>query len=236
MGTVVDFHSHILPGIDDGSASVAESVALLQQEAQQGVTHVVATPHFYPRYESPQTFLKKRDQAEALLRQEMAKHTDFPQVLVGAEVYFFRGMSESEFLPQLTIREKNCILIEMPQAPWPEAVYRELDAIWVRRGIRPVIAHIDRYITPLRTHGIPRNLEGLPVLVQANASFFLDRSTAAMAIRMLRQDQIQLLGTDCHNLTDRKPNLGPAIRRIEKKLGNEALSRIHGYENAVLGL
>lgn len=236
MGKVVDFHSHILPGIDDGSASVAESVALLQQEAQQGITHVVATPHFYPRYESPETFLEKRDQAEALLRQEMAKYTGLPQVLVGAEVYFFRGMSESEFLPQLTIREKSCILIEMPHGPWSDAVYRELEAIWVRRGIRPVIAHIDRYIAPFRTHGIPRNLEGMPVLVQANASFFLSRSTASMAMRMLRQDQIQLLGTDCHNITDRKPNLGPAIQKIEKKLGLDALSRIRGYESAVLGL
>lgn len=236
MGTVIDFHSHILPGIDDGSASVEESIALLQMEAQQGIRHVVATPHFYPRYESPETFLEKRDQAEALLRREMEKHPDLPQISVGAEVYYFRGMSESEFLPQLTIRDKSCILIEMPHAPWSEAIFRELDAIWIRRGIRPVIAHIDRYIGPFRTYGIPQSLEGLPVLVQANASFFLDRVTAPMAMRMLRRDQIQLLGTDCHNTTDRKPNLGPAIQRIEQKLGSDALFRIQGYENAILGL
>ena len=52
---VVDIHSHVLPGIDDGSKSLTESVALLKMEEEQGVTHVVATPHFYARYDRPET-------------------------------------------------------------------------------------------------------------------------------------------------------------------------------------
>lgn len=46
MANVVDFHTHILPGIDDGSKTSEESVAMLQMEAQQGIEHVVLTPHF----------------------------------------------------------------------------------------------------------------------------------------------------------------------------------------------
>ena len=236
MRMVIDFHSHILPGIDDGSESPEQSLAMLRMEAEQGVTHVVATPHFYAKHNTPQRFLEKRDRAEAMLRQELAKHSDLPQLSIGAEVSFFRGMSDSEMLQQLTIRDTRSILIEMPPPPWQDAVYRELEDIWRKRGIIPIIAHIDRYIGPFRTYGIPQSLEGLPVLVQANASFFLDRVTSPMAMRMLRRDQIQLLGTDCHNTTDRKPNLGPAIQRIEQKLGSDALFRIQGYESAILGL
>lgn len=236
MCTVSDFHSHILPGIDDGSASLEESIAMLQMEAEQGITRVMATPHFYAWHDAPDRFLSRRAQAEARLREEMAKYSGLPEISVGAEVSFFRGMSESEILPQLTIREKRYILIEMPPAPWTDAVYRELEGIWEKRGITPIIAHIDRYIGPFRTHRIPQRLAEMPVLVQANADFFLNRSTAGMALKMLKADQIQLLGSDCHNMSSRKPNLGAAVQRIARKLGQDALSRICGYESQILGV
>lgn len=236
MDAAVDFHSHVLPGIDDGSASVEESMGMLRMEVAQGIRHVVATPHFYPRYDSPERFLEKRARAEVQLLQEMAKIPDMPELSMGAEVYFFRGMSESELLPQLTIGQSRCILIEMPPSPWPEESYRELAGIWENRGITPIIAHIDRYIAPFRTHGIPKRLAELPVLVQANAGFFLDRSTAGMAMRMLKEEQIQLLGSDCHNLTERKPNLGPAVDLIRKRLGEEPIQRICEYACEILNV
>ena len=77
-------------------------------------------------------------------------------------------------------------------------------------------------------------LEELPVLIQANSEFFLRRNTSRMALKMLRQGQIHLLGSDCHNLSSRKPNLGPAIGAIEKKLGSEALSLVVDTQNEIL--
>ena len=143
-------------------------------------------------------------------------------------------MSESEFLSQLTIRGKSCILIEMPHAPWSEESFRELEAIWEKRRIIPIIAHIDRYIAPFRTHRIPEKLARMPVYVQANAEFFLERSTAAMAMRMLKADRIQLLGSDCHNMDSRKPDLAEAVERIQRKLGNDAIEMIRAYESKIM--
>ena len=60
MSQVIDFHSHILPGIDDGSKNVEESLQMLRMMAKQGITHVVATPHFYPQHDTPESFLKRR--------------------------------------------------------------------------------------------------------------------------------------------------------------------------------
>ena len=231
----VDFHSHILPGIDDGSKTVEQSIAMLTMAAEQGIECVVATPHFYPSYDNPEHFLEKRARAEAELREALQQRPDLPEVIVGAEVYFFRGISQSELLPELTIRGKRCILLEMPPAPWSEDIYRELEEIWDKWGITPIIAHIDRYIGPFRTYGIPKRLSRLPVLVQANADFFLEKATAGMAMRMLKQDQIQLLGSDCHNLTSRKPNLGDALERIRQKLGQETVDEIHALASEVLG-
>ena len=234
MRNIVDFHSHILPGIDDGSADVEESLRMLRLSARQGVTHMVATPHFYPRYDSPEAFLRKREEAEAILRSAMAEEPGMPEISVGAEVYFFSGISESELIKALTIEGKGCILIEMPQSPWKESHYRELEGIYAKHGITPIIAHVDRYIRPFHTHGIPERLEKLPVLVQANAGFFLDSRTRGMALRMLKKDRIHLLGSDCHNMRSRRPNLEEAVKRIERKLGPEAVDSIHYYQNLVL--
>lgn len=230
-----DFHSHILPNVDDGSKSLKESIAMLRMEAEQGIAHVVATPHFYANYDSPERFLRRRARAEAALRQEMAGWEGLPEVSLGAEVYFFSGISDSEVLSQLTIAKKRCILIEMPQSPWSESMYRELEGIYVKQNLTPIIAHVDRYIGPFRTHGIPERLADLPVIVQANADFFLERSTSRMAMKLLREGRIQLLGSDCHNLTSRAPNLGDALKRIEKKLGRGAIDAVNAAAWEILG-
>ena len=231
--TVIDFHSHILPGVDDGSASVEMSLEMLKMAAEQGIHQMVATPHFYPQQDSPDRFLERREQAMARLQKAMGE--GLPQITLGAEVYFYRGMSQSDQLSRLTIEGKKCILVEMPAAPWTEEMYRELEAIRMQRGILPIVAHVDRYIGPFRTYGILRRLEELPVLVQANASFFLDKRTAGMALRLLKADRIHLLGSDCHNITTRKPNLGDALDCIRRKLGKPTLQRMETYQRNVLG-
>lgn len=231
---IADFHSHVLPGIDDGSASVEESLAMLRMEAAQGIRQVVATPHFYPMHDSPERFLARRSRAEAMLREHMAQESGLPEIIVGAEVYFFPGISDSEVLKQLTIEGKRFILIEMKELPWGNYVFRELENIYVKQGLVPIVAHVDRYIAPFRTHGIPERLADLPVLVQANAGFFLRRATKGMAMRMLNKGQIHLLGSDCHNLSSRPPRLGEAVDEIQKRLGNQALERLENQGFDVL--
>ena len=130
MSTVVDFHSHILPGVDDGSPNVERSIQMLHKEMEQGIGHVVATPHFYAQHDRPEAFLRDRARAERMLREEMARHPHMPELSVGAEVYFFNGISDSDILSELTIDRKRYILIEMMQPPWPERVYRELENIF----------------------------------------------------------------------------------------------------------
>ena len=235
MSQIVDFHSHVLPGIDDGSKDPEMSLQMLCMLAKQGITHVVATPHFYPQYDTPERFLRRRAEAEALLREAMAGERGLPTLSIGAEVYYFSGMSDSDAIRELTIDKNRCILVEMPRVPWTDAMYRELEALYVKRGLLPVVAHVDRYISRFHTHGIFQRLENLPVLVQANAEFFLERATSRMALRMLKKGAIHLLGSDCHNLTDRSPNLGAALELIQQRLGSDALEHIHYHEKIALG-
>ncbi len=231
---VIDFHTHILPQIDDGSGSLEESIALLKMEAEQGIRFAIATPHFYAHRDTPEKFLERRNAAERRLRDEMRNYEGLPDITVGAEVYFFPGMSASEALPQLTIRNTRCIMIEMPPPPWTEQMYDELKAVYDRQGLIPIIAHVDRYIRPFRTYNIPKRLEQLPVYVQANASFFIRKETSRMALKMLRDGNIHLLGSDCHNMDSRTPNLEEALQVILDKLGKRAIRRIKLVEREVL--
>lgn len=234
MDGIVDFHSHILPGIDDGSATVEESIGMLQMEAQQGICHVVATPHFYAQHDSIDSFLERRAESEMLLRKELEKYEALPDFTVGAEVYYFRGISQSDVLQKLTIGNSSYSLIEMPGTPWTASMYEDLLQIYYDQGITPIIAHVDRYFTRFRTFGIPEKLEELPVLVQANASFF-NGIGSARAMHMFQREQIHLLGSDCHNMLSRQPNLGKALEKIQKQIGINMFEHIMQVQNDILG-
>ena len=233
MNGIVDFHSHILPDIDDGSASLEESIAMLRLEAAQGIRHVVATPHFYAQHDAIEDFLARRAEAEMRLRKEMEKYEDLPDLTVGAEVYFFRGICQSDVLKKLTVGNRPYCMIEMPVCNWTDSMYRELEQIYYDQGLMPIVAHMDRYFTRFRTFGIPEKLEKMHVLVQVNASFFCGNGVAR-GMRMLQKGRIHLLGSDCHNLTSRCPNLGKAIDKIQKHCGNGALERIVAFQRDVL--
>lgn len=235
MDRRVDFHSHILPGVDDGSRSVEESLEMLRAEARQGIGTVVATPHFYANHDTPERFLRRRAAAWEMLQTAMAQEAGLPEVILGAEVYYFSGISDSDQLHRLTTGQKRYIMLEMPTVPWTQNMYQEMENIYTKHGITPIIAHIDRYISPLRHRQILERLEDLPVLVQANSDFFLRPVTAPLALRLLKEKRIHLLGSDCHNCSTRKPELGRAIEKIEKHLGASALEHLRFYEETVLG-
>lgn len=233
---LIDFHTHILPGVDDGSTNADESLTMLRMEREQGIQTLVATPHFYPQHDSPERFLHRREEALRQLREKMPEFEALPQIVLGAEVYYFRGMSQSDRLGQLTIGEKSCILIEMPMTAWTEEMYRELEQIHSQRGILPIVAHIDRYVHPFTAERILRRLEELPVMVQANGDFFLRRATSRMAMRLLQEDRIHLLGSDCHGIDRRPPNLAAAAAKIRKKLGEEALLRLEKHQDVFFAM
>lgn len=229
-----DFHTHILPCVDDGSRSLGQSMEMLRRCRKMGIRNVVLTPHFYADRDHPDRFFPRRSRALTAL-QEAAAGDDFPILIPSAEVHYFPNMGSSDVLRKLTIGDSHYILVEMPMCRWSERMYRDLEMIRVNQGLTPIIAHLDRYLTPFHTGKVLRRISELPVMVQVNGEFFLERRTMRLALRMLKRGQIHLVGSDCHNLTDRKPNLGPVREMIRSKLGTEPLKRIAYYEQRVLG-
>ena len=113
---IIDFHSHILPKVDDGSRSVEESIAMLRKAAEQGINHVIATPHFYANHHTMEQFLQRRRDAYDALTQAVAADDTLPQLILGAEVKLFEGLSQIDDLDQLTIDEMAKMVDELIEA------------------------------------------------------------------------------------------------------------------------
>ena len=221
---IVDLHSHILPGMDDGAKNAEESLSMLSAAYAQGIRTVVASSHFYGDRESPEEFLARREKAVCeLIGSGYSPENGYPTVYLGAEVAFFSGMARSPMLPSLCIGGGKGILIEMPFERWTEGVIKEVLAIREALGLRPIIAHIERYMGYQKRGTLGRLIEG-GVLIQSNAEYFIEKKTAKKALKLLLQGGIHLLGSDAHGLTERVPNLGEGIGIIDgHKYGEQLL-------------
>ena len=228
---MIDFHSHILPGIDDGSKDVNMSLQMLGALRAQGVDTVAATSHFYATQRSVHRFLERR--AEAWEKLKSVVPADAPQILLGAEVLYFPGVSRMEELSQLCLEGTKLLLLEMPFSPWSEYMTREATELARSGRVTVMMAHIERYYDMQPPEVWDSLLENGAIL-QSNAEFFLSLRTRRRALRLLRDGYIQVLGTDCHNMSGRAPRMGEARKLIERRLGRDALEEIDEFGQVLL--
>lgn len=228
---MTDFHSHILPKMDDGSRSAEESLAMLNALSEQGVSRVMATPHFYANDESVADFINRRQNSlESLMS---LKPSGMPEILAGAEVRYYEGISRLSELKSLCIDGTRLLLLEMQERKWTEYTLRELADISSGGKVTLVLAHAERYIGFQRPDTFYRLLEN-GILMQMNASFVNGFFTKRKAIRMLRNNEVHFLGSDCHNMDTRPPDIGSAFKTIQNKLGCDFAEGFKNYTNEFL--
>ena len=228
---MIDLHTHILPGMDDGVQSIQEAVQMLRIQAQQGIDTVALTPHFYRNTESIAGFLARRETAWLALSQAVQGEV-CPSMILGAEVAWMPDISQWPELESLCYQNTKTLLVELPVFPWPSNVFTQLSSIENRRGITPMIAHVDRYFhTQSRSNMHKLFAMGYPVQVSAEA--VLRFSTRRRALELLKYCE-GLLISDCHNLETRPPVLGPAMAIVEKKLGTRMAHEIAAITTEML--
>lgn len=83
----------------------------------------------------------------------------------------------------------------------------EIASIRQTKGLIPVIAHLDRFVSMLDDVSLIPRVRERKMMIQVNASAFVSRNTQALALQLLRSRQIQFIGSDCHNMDRRPPNL-----------------------------
>ncbi len=213
---MIDIHTHILPGMDDGSSSLEESLSMARESARQGVRLLAATPHFYATQEDPNSFLRRRERSLALL--ESAWQDGFPTLLVGAEVRYFDGISRVEKIAHLTLDHTRILLLEMPFTSWSRRMVEEVVELQRSRGLQVLLAHVERYLKDQDSQ-VWEMFRQNGVWMQCNANFFLRWQTKRKAQALFKKGEIQMLGSDTHNMTSRPPNLAMARDALVKSLG-----------------
>ena len=228
---MIDWHSHVLPQMDDGSKSIEETLELLKLYKEQGVSTVIATPHFYADDEPLERFLERRKESYERLCQALP--TDAPDILLGAEVSYYSGISHLEGLERLCIEGTRLLLLEMPFEHWTEHTVREVRELAAQGSVTVILAHIERYMD-MQNSDVFEALREYGVIMQVNSSFFARNSTKRKALKLLAKGGIQLLGSDTHNVELRPPTLDLAYNTIEKKFGKDMLYEINGYGRYLL--
>ncbi len=213
VGCVIDLHCHVLPGIDDGPATVDESLALVRAAYQAGVRTIVATPHVSWRYRNDDATIET---AFRVLTDRLATEDLDIEVLRGAEIAA-TCIAEIEpgELAKLTLGQSRSLLLEPPFV----TVITGFDDIafsLMREGYEVVIAH------PERCPGFHRDTDMLRRLVTAGArtsitagalSGRFGKTVRRLALEMFDEQLAHSVASDAHDLLGRPPGIASEIEQ-----------------------
>jgi len=194
-----DMHSHLLPGIDDGSPDTSVSAILIAGLQDLGYQRFVTTPHiFWDMYKNTNESI---DAAREELR--LSFNGSFPAPFRAAAEYYLDDHIDDllkKDVPLLTIRD-NWVLVEFSFITPPMDLKEKLFALQIK-GYQPVIAHPERYTYLLSSKKIYDELKDAGCLFQVNLlsfSNYYGKQSHELANYLLKKNYIDLLGTDLHH-------------------------------------
>jgi protein-tyrosine phosphatase len=225
---VIDLHCHILPGLDDGPASVEDSLEMCRIAAADGIRVVVATPHML----NGMFRVERRDVLDGVrCLSEVLRGASIPlQILPGADVHLDKSvpgfLDRGELVTLADIGRH--LLLELPQDIVPEGTAELLFQVQLR-GVTPIITHPERNIAIQQNPSILNGLVGAGTLTQITAGSLtgsFGERVRKCALGMLRSRTAHLVSTDAHNTGRRSPRLSEARRVVEAEAGSEEAERI----------
>lgn len=207
-----EYHCHILPGIDDGAADPETSLRMAEMMQQQGVTRLIATPHFYAHRErSVARFLEKRAAAYG----KIAGDLPFPEVLLGAEVAIEQGLSELKDIEKLAITGTDLILLELPYREYHGWMFEEIYNISAEFGLTVILAHVHRYLVHYTSAQLELMLKTKAIFQINNEAFrMMSHGERHFAKRLMKEQYPIVFGSDAHNTDDRAPNWDLLQKRV----------------------
>ncbi|MQL52243.1 phosphotransferase [Desulfofundulus thermobenzoicus] len=221
---MIDLHTHILPGMDDGAPEEGEALSMACLAVEDGISHLVATPHVVEG-----RFCPTRGgilQAVARLNELLVQYDLSLKVLPGAEYRLEPDLPDRLARGELLALNDGgrYLLVELPAAfvpPYTERVLYELQL----RGITPIIAHPERNAAFCRRPALLQALVSRGVLAQVTAGSLtgmFGREAAGKAFYFLERGLAHFVASDAHSSTGRPPVISPALKEVECRLGDEA--------------
>lgn len=226
-----DMHSHILPGVDDGAKNWEVTKQMLEMAYNQGIRTMFATSHSYPNRPQKSSMELKKLTKEV---EELAKQIgeDF-QIFSGNEILYRESiLEELEEEKILTLADSQYVLVEF----LPDEHYtRILHGVkrLVECGYCPVIAHMERIRALCEKRERVEEIVKCGAYIQINAESLMgglfDKRKRFLE-KMIAENLIHFMGSDCHNTNSRPPIMEDAIKKIRKKVPKASLEKLL-YEN-----
>ena len=214
-----DMHSHLLPGIDDGSPDLATSLKLIKGMQELGFTKLITTPHImWDIYKNTPEIISEK----LALVQEAMKANGFTIELKAAAEYFLDEHTEqlmSKNEPLLTLNGKM-VLVEFSLA-FPSHSLKDILFQMQMQGYQPVIAHPERYIYLEKEKSFYDELKDIGCLFQLNLlslGSHYGRTVNELSQYLLKKDYYDLVGTDLHHARHLEALQNPAIGNPVRKL------------------
>lgn len=232
--TFLDIHAHVLPNVDDGAKNMETAINLLEMLKEQGVTDVVATPHFYPDEDNAEEFAKTVETAYNNLKKEMFGK-DLPNVYLGCELRYFSGMGKSSAIKQFVTKGTNYLLLELDYgAEVTKTVLQDIIDIREQQGLVPILAHIERYS---KVKGFKKLLKLILdgyAIAHINAGAVITKETTRLCEKLIKGGYASFLASDTHSVHNRPPLIKDALDVITDRLGRSAANRLIIKSNALL--
>lgn len=238
---MIDVHSHILPGIDDGARSIEETCKMLRESYVAGFRTVISTSHYLEG-----KYISNKQQKEKyiqLLQNILIKEKIDIKVCNGTEVYSNINMlSLIKDGTIATLNNSRYVLIELPMNQ-NNIFFKQMIYDLVSMGYIPIIAHPERYIYVQNNPNIVFDWLEQGSLLQANYGSFIGmygRKAQKTVIKLLKHNAIHFLGTDCHRAESIYLKINLIREKIEKEVGKEGFYNIsyrnprHIIENKIL--
>ena len=231
MMRLIDIHSHILYGADDGARTEEDSHEMLKMAAGDGIRAILLTPHYHR-----EKLLCGRE--ECLLRyRDLKKYIEenkLPlRLAYGAEIYYVEGIEEElEQKKCPTLNATSFVLVEFDPGYAFSSLLNGLLKLQAC-GYQPILAHAERYECILEKPDRVRELKDHRIWIQLNAGSVLGdfgRPVKSFCKGVLKKGLADIIATDAHSVTHRKPLLSEAYKYTEKKYG-EAYANALFFEN-----
>lgn len=225
---MIDIHSHVLFGMDDGSEDMSESVEMCLMAYENNITDIIATPHMHPQRDFD-SFIEQRDNRIALLNEGMRQEGIELTIHPGCEFFMDEDIFYYEHLERLTLNNSGYLLVEFDfHTPSFTAVGRYLEVV-LAAGLTPVVAHVERYELFQKRPSEIRTVLGMGCLLQVNASSLCGqggRKDRHLGLELVNSGVAHFISTDAHSSRYRTPELLTMLMESRLTLTREAMHQI----------
>lgn len=217
MGEYFDIHSHILPGVDDGSPDMETTLLMLRQAMEQNIGTMIATPHYRVGGDNlpVEELMRIRDQVQD---EAMKMKKDF-KLLLGNELYYSESILDVLKMGEaLTLAGSRYVLVEFGFSEDYKKIYKGMGNL-VNAGYIPILAHIERYKCLHRRTDLLEELIELGCYLQMNSNSLLGNlfTDAGYNRQLVYRRLIHFIGSDCHDSKVRVPKMKAVAEVLRKK-------------------